>query len=201
MARLPLIAALVAMVNALDIHLPTPQLGWNSYNHYGCVPTEEIMKSNAQGLVDHGLAALGYVYVTPDCGWMTGERDPSTGELVWNATLFPSGGLALGDYIHGLGLKFGVYSGGGYYQCDSVLRPASLGHESLDAQTFASWGADSLKYDNCYSTSPTDFVDYSSPESQSPDRYYTMAEALNATSRDILFQVCQWGVGYDIGTW
>jgi alpha-galactosidase len=72
-------------------------------------------------LANAGLAALGYVYVTPDCGWMTSERDASTGELVWNATLFPSGGPALGEYIHGLGLRFGVYSGGGYYQCDSVL--------------------------------------------------------------------------------
>jgi hypothetical protein len=133
-------------IGATDIKLATPQMGWNSYNHYGCVPTEEIMKTNAQGLVDHGLAALGYVYVTPDCGWMTSERD-ATGQLVWNTTLFPSGGPALGDFLHGIGLKFGLYSGAGYYQCDSVLRPASLGHETLDAQTFASWGADSLKYD------------------------------------------------------
>jgi alpha-galactosidase len=141
-------------------------MGWNSYNYYSCSPSESIMKSNALGLVALGMDKLGYKYVTTDCGWNADYRDASTGQLVWNPSAFPSGGKSLGDYIHGLGLSFGVYSGGGYYQCGSTNEPASLGkssipsffgaegkllltpnvdHETLDANSFASWGADSLK--------------------------------------------------------
>jgi alpha-galactosidase len=89
------------------------------------------MKSNAQGLVDLGLASAGYKVVTTDCGWVSRDRD-SDGRMQWNATLFPSGGPALGEYLHGLGLDFGLYSGGGYLQCGSTDLPASLG-ESNDS--------------------------------------------------------------------
>lgn len=117
---------------ARNIKTTTPLMGWNSYNHYNCAPTEAIIKANAKGLIDTGLAKLGYTYVTPDCGWMTNRRNPATGELVWDPKTFPSGGKSLGDYIHGLGLKFGLYSGAGYYQCGSTDLPASLGelHQS-----------------------------------------------------------------------
>lgn len=111
---------------AIDYKKPTPVMGWNSYNHYGCSPDQTIMETNAKGLVDLGLSNLGYQYVTTDCGWNADSRS-SSGELQWNSTLFPDGGVALGEYIHGLGLKFGVYSGGGYYQCGSTDLPASLG--------------------------------------------------------------------------
>lgn len=101
-------------------------MGWNSYNFYSCNPTEDVIKNNAQGLVDLGFAELGYSYITPDCGWPSPDRD-GDGRLQFNPSLFPSGGKALGDYIHDLGLKFGLYSGGGYLQCGSVTLPASLG--------------------------------------------------------------------------
>jgi alpha-galactosidase len=102
-------------------------MGWNSYNYYNCNPNEEIITSNARGLVELGLAALGYDHVTTDCGWMIKDRD-AQGRLQWNKKLFPSGGgKALGDYLHGLGLKYGLYSGAGYYQCGSTDLPASLG--------------------------------------------------------------------------
>ncbi|KAM7210946.1 glycoside hydrolase [Rhypophila decipiens] len=175
-------------------------MGWNSYNNYGCNPSEQIMKTNAQGLVNQGLDKLGYTYVTTDCGWNANHRDSSQ-RLVWNPTLFPSGGKALCNYIHGLGLKCGLYSGGGYFQCGSTDQPASLGYEAIDAQTFAAWGADSLKYDNCYSTSKTNMVDYNSAETGSPRRFVNMFSALNSTSRDIIYQVCQWGCGQDLGQW
>ncbi|KAB5576295.1 alpha-galactosidase [Coniochaeta sp. 2T2.1] len=190
-------------VSGKNVKTTTPLMGWNSYNAYGCEnpgPTEAIIKANAQGLVTLGFDKLGYTYVTPDCGWNSNFRD-SSGRQVWNATRFPSGGKALADYIHGLRLKFGLYSGGGYYQCGSTDLPASLNHETTDAAAFASWGADSLKYDNCYSTSNTTMVDYTSEGTGSPTRFQTMASAIDAASRDIVFQVCQWGVGQNIGTW
>jgi hypothetical protein len=115
-----------AVASATDYKLGPPLMGWNSYNHYSCSPTEAIIKANAEGLITLGLDQLGYTYVTPDCGWNANYRD-SSGQLVWDPTTFPSGGAALGEYIHGLGLKFGIYSGGGYYQCGSTNEPASLG--------------------------------------------------------------------------
>jgi alpha-galactosidase len=84
----------------------------DSYNHYACVPNQSIVESNAKALVDIGLADLGYHYVTTDCGWTVSERT-ANGSLTWNETLFPDGFPALGDYIHGLGLGFGVYSDSG----------------------------------------------------------------------------------------
>ena len=93
---------------------------WNSYNHYACLPNESIVHSNAQALVDLGLAALGYRYVITDCGWTVPDRT-ADGSLTWNATIFPSGFPALGQYIHGLGLLFGVYEDSGVKTCMNGL--------------------------------------------------------------------------------
>ncbi|KAF7540953.1 hypothetical protein G7054_g896 [Neopestalotiopsis clavispora] len=186
--------------SAVNARTSTPPMGWNSYNHYGCSPTEDIIKTNAQGLVDLGLAAVGYNYVTTDCGWPARDRD-AEGRIQFNETLFPSGPVALGEFIHGLGLKYGLYSGGGYLQCGSTDLPASLGYEEIDAETFAGWGGDSLKYDNCYPVDNVTMADYDSAESGSPARFQTMAAALDAVDRDINYFVCQWGVGQDVGAW
>ncbi|KAI8629407.1 carbohydrate-binding module family 35 protein [Xylariaceae sp. FL1651] len=199
--QVPFLIALATSVHATLYKSPTPPMGWNSYNYYSCNPSEEIITSNAQGLVDLGLAALGYDHVTTDCGWMADDRD-SEGRLQWNTSLFPSGGgKALGDYLHGLGLKFGLYSGAGYYQCGSTDLPASLGYEETDAESFADWGGDSLKYDNCYAVSPDTAVDYVSPEAVSPARHQKMAAVLDSVDRDIAYFICQWGIGTDLGKW
>ena len=122
-------------------------MGWNSYNHYSCFPNQSIIESNAKALVDLGLADLGYNYVTTDCGWSTPNRT-ANGTITWNATLFPSGFPAMGEYIHGLGLGFGVYSDSGIQMCMVGLpnQTGSLYHEQIDADTFSGWGADLLKY-------------------------------------------------------
>lgn len=197
---LGLLSLTSSLVSASTVRTSTPVMGWNSYNYYNCYPNETIMKENAAGLVDLGFQKAGYTYVTTDCGWNANYRD-SSGQLVWNSTIFPSGGLTLGDYIHSLDLKFGVYSGAGHFQCGSTDQPGSLGHETTDADTFTGWGADSLKYDNCYANSTDEAADYSNIVTQSPTRFETMASALDDTSRDIVYQICQWGVGTDIGTW
>ncbi|KAH7118711.1 glycoside hydrolase superfamily [Dendryphion nanum] len=194
------VASLVLGTTARTVRSPTPPMGWNSYNTYSCSPSEDKIKHSAQGLVSLGLDKLGYDYVTVDCGWPARDRD-ANGKLQWNATLFPSGGRALGDYIHDIGLNFGLYSGAGFLQCGSTDLPASLGFEQLDAESFAEWGGDSLKYDNCYSTSRTVMVDSDSAESQSPVRFQHMALELEAVNRDIQYFVCQWGIGTDTGHW
>jgi hypothetical protein len=126
------LAVFAAAAAAATFRTSTPQMGWNSYNYYSCSPTEAIIKESAQGLVSSGLAGLGYRYLTTDCGWMSKQRD-GNGRLQWDSRLFPSGGKALGDFLHSLGLKFGVYSGGGYYQCGSKDLPASLGNQGYFA--------------------------------------------------------------------
>ncbi|KAI0883568.1 carbohydrate-binding module family 35 protein [Annulohypoxylon maeteangense] len=189
-----------ASVEAALYKSKTPPMGWNSYNYYNCNPNEEIMHTNAQGLVDLGLADLGYQYVTTDCGWMAKDRD-SQNRLQWNAALFPSGVQALEEFIHGLGLKFGLYSGAGYYQCGSTDLPASLGYEEIDAQTFSDWKGDSLKYDNCFASSKTVAADYTSAVSKSPARHQKMAAILEDVDREIAYFICQWGVGEDLGEW
>ncbi|ROW04584.1 hypothetical protein VMCG_05054 [Cytospora schulzeri] len=189
-----------SVVSATTVRTSTPVMGWNSYNYYNCYPNETIIKDNAAALVDLGFNEAGYTYVTTDCGWNANYRD-SSGQLVWNSTTFPSGGQALGDYIHSLGLKFGVYSGAGHFQCGSTDQPASLDHETTDADTFVGWGADSLKYDNCYANSTDEAADYTNAVTNSPTRFEVMASALEDTSGDIVYQICQWGVGTDVGTW
>ena len=90
---------------------------------------ETIIRSNAQAVVNLGLADAGYHYITPDCGWAA-ENRTTNGTLTWNATLFPSGYPALADWIHGLGLGFGVYSDSGIYMCQvsgQIPQAGSLG--------------------------------------------------------------------------
>lgn len=159
------------------------------------------MMENARGLVDLGLADLGYTIVTTDCGWPSQNRT-SSGQITWNPSLFPSGFPALGEFIHGLGLKFGVYSGGGVWECDTqngaTHLQASRYHELIDAQTFADWGADALKYDYCWATGV--FVNYTPmPNTSAP--YVAMADALNQVERPIILSICEWGVGWNVGEW
>ena len=110
-------------------------MGWNSYNHYSCQPNQSIIESNAKALVDLGLADLGYHYVTTDCGWSLPSRRPD-GSLPWNGTIFPDGLPAVGEYIHSLGLGFGVYSDSGIQMCmtGQPNQTGSLGHEQRDAE-------------------------------------------------------------------
>jgi alpha-galactosidase len=133
-------------------------------------------------MVSSGMQAAGYQYVNLDDCWMNG-RD-SSGKLQWNTTKFPSGMKALGDYIHGKGLKFGIYESpntsktcvGLYCGCsDAGGAVGSGGHETTDAQTFASWGVDYLKYDHCAASGLGGFA--------------TMRDALRATGRPIFYSI------------
>ncbi|KAK8617508.1 hypothetical protein V6N13_080420 [Hibiscus sabdariffa] len=103
------------------------------------------------------------------------------GNLVPKKSAFPSGIKALADYVHGKGLKLGIYSDAGYFTCTRKM-PGSLGHEEQDAKTFASWGIDYLKYDNCYNGGLKPTV-----------RYPVMSRALMKAGRPIFFSLCEWG--------
>ncbi|XP_044462263.1 alpha-galactosidase 3 [Mangifera indica] len=158
----------------------TPQMGWNSWNFFACNINETVIKETADALLSTGLADLGYVYVNIDDCWSATKRD-SEDQLVPDPETFPSGIKALADYIHGKGLKLGIYSDAGVFTCQ--VRPGSLYHEKDDAALFASWGVDYLKYDNCFNLGIK-------PE----ERYPPMRNALNSTGRTIFYSLCEWGV-------
>jgi len=165
---------------ALDNGLgATPPMGWNSWNHFGCSVTEALVRETAAALVESGLANEGYNYVNlDDCWQLTRGAD---GNIQADPAAFPSGMGALAEYIHGLGLKFGLYSDAGLATCGG--RPGSLGFEVQDARQYAEWGVDYLKYDNCSDN-------HTKPEI----RYPVMRDALNSTGRPIFFSMCEWGV-------
>ncbi|KAF5947762.1 hypothetical protein HYC85_013719 [Camellia sinensis] len=158
----------------------TPQMGWNSWNFFACNINETVIKETADALVSTGLADLGYVYVNIDDCWSALKRN-SEDQLVPDPKTFPSGIKALADYVHGKGLKLGIYSDAGVFTCE--VRPGSIYHENDDAQLFASWGVDYLKYDNCFNLGIK-------PE----ERYPPMRDALNETGRSIFYSICEWGV-------
>ncbi|KAG9455189.1 hypothetical protein H6P81_008093 [Aristolochia fimbriata] len=157
----------------------TPQMGWNSWNFFACNINETVIRETADALISTGLAALGYNYVNIDDCWSSSLRNKE-GNMVPDPETFPSGIKALANYVHEKGLKLGIYSDAGVFTCQ--VRPGSLFHETGDAELFASWGVDYLKYDNCYNLGI-------GPKK----RYPPMRDALNATGRTIFYSLCEWG--------
>ncbi|XP_024969357.1 alpha-galactosidase-like isoform X1 [Cynara cardunculus var. scolymus] len=165
----------------------TPQMGWNSWNHFACNIEEKLIRETADAMVSTGLAAAGYQYVNIDDCWAELDRD-SRGDFVPKASTFPSGIKALADYVHNKGLKLGIYSDAGTQTCSKKM-PGSLGHEEQDAKTFASWGIDYLKYDNC-----------NNQDISPKERYPIMTKALQNSGRPIFYSLCEWGQD-DPATW
>jgi len=174
------LVCLCAVALALDNGLArTPQMGWNSWNKFACSINEDLIKSTIDTLVDTGFVAAGYNYINLDDCWQI-SRDQDN-KIVADPNAFPSGIKALADYAHKKGMKFGLYSDAGTNTCQG--RPGSLGYEEIDARTYAEWGVDYLKYDNCY-------ADPRTPE----ERYPIMRDALNKSGRLIFYSMCEWGV-------
>src|SRR5262245_9660802 len=124
---------------ALDNGLTaTPPMGFNDWNAFGCNVSEQLIKQTADFFVSNGLKDAGYQYVNIDDCWMTHSRDPQTGRLVPDPVKFPDGIAGTADYVHAKGLKLGIYEDAGTATCAGF--PGSLGHEAVDAQTFADWG-------------------------------------------------------------
>ena len=160
--------------------LNTPPMGWNSWNTFGGSISDSLIRETAQAMRDKGYLAAGYNYIVIDDCWSLRERG-ADGRLVPDPEKFPHGMKALADYVHSLGFKFGMYSCAGVQTCAGY--PASFDHEYIDAETFAAWGVDYLKYDFCNFPASAD----------GRTRYATMSMALKATGRDILLAACNWG--------
>lgn len=156
----------------------TPPMGWNSWNKFATAVDEKVIRAQADAMVASGMRDAGYQYVIIDDFWQ-GERGKN-GAITADPKRFPHGMKALADYIHAKGLKFGIYSDAGEATCGG--RPGSRGYEYQDARTYASWGVDYLKYDWC-----------NTGTQEAPSSYLTMAKALRATGRPIVFSLCEWG--------
>jgi alpha-galactosidase len=127
---------------------PVPPMGWNSWNKFGCGKiNEQLIRDIADALVSSGLASAGYATLTVDDCWSAKTRTDA-GELTADALKFPSGMKALADYVHGRGLRFGIYASIGTATCTGKT-PGSLDQEARDVATFASWGVDYIKADRC----------------------------------------------------
>jgi alpha-galactosidase len=156
----------------------TPPMGWNSWNKFACNVNEQMIESMADAVVKSGMKDAGFQYVNIDDCWQI-ARDGS-GNIVADPQRFPHGMKAVGDYIHSLGLKFGVYSDAGSKTCAG--RPGGLGHEYRDALQYADWGVDYLKYDWCNTTTQ-----------DAKAAYANIRAALDASGRPIVLSICEWG--------
>ncbi|WP_410616202.1 NPCBM/NEW2 domain-containing protein [Amycolatopsis sp. lyj-109] len=189
MRRLGLVIAVAALLPVVSVTpaqaLPdglalTPPMGFNNWNTTGCAVDERLIRDTADIFVDKGLKAAGYEYVNVDDCWAEPERD-ADGRMQANKARFPGGIKALADYVHAKGLKFGIYTSAGTVTCAKTM-PGALDHEDVDAQTFADWGVDYLKYDNC-----------NNQGRPALERYTKMRDALKKTGRPIVYSLCEWG--------
>jgi alpha-galactosidase len=206
----------------------TPPMGWNSWNCFASAVTAADVRAAADAFVRTGLIDHGWTYINIDDYWMTRPLadDPVVKELearsvaLHDARLFKLQPMSdptlvgpardaqgrinanprfpdmagLADYVHGLGLKIGIYSSPGPLTCGQCT--ASYGHEAADAARFAAWGFDYLKYDWC--TYHYYAADNSRAELMKP--YAIMGDALRVQKRDIVFSLCQYGMG-DVWQW
>ncbi len=169
----------------------TPPMGWNSWNFFAERVTDKDIRAAADELVSNGMRDAGYIYVNIDDTW---EADRDANGVLRTNSKFPDM-KALADYVHSKGLKIGIYSGPGTKTCGGYA--ASLGHEEQDAQMYASWGIDYLKYDLC-SFMP-DVMQKQAPNDPAAQMhlmiaaYEKMGKAIKDTARPIVFSLCQYG--------
>jgi len=169
----------------------TPVLGWNSWNAWGLSVDDKKVRVSAREMADQ-LSAHGWAYINIDDGWEAPNRG-ADGQIHTN-NKFPDL-KATADYVHSLGLKFGIYSSPGPTTCGGYL--GSWQHELQDARSYGNWGIDYLKYDLCSYRNLPGF-EPSLDALQKP--YIVMRAALDSVPRDIIFSFCQYGMG-DVWTW
>jgi alpha-galactosidase len=165
----------------------TPPMGWNSWNCFARAVDDAKVRAAADAMVTNGLINHGWTYINIDDCW-EGDRD-TNGNILPNEK-FPDM-KALADYVHSKGLKIGIYSSPGPKTCGGF--EASWQHEQQDAQQYARWGFDYLKYDWCSYEEKQDRSLPDRPRFKKP--YQVMRGALDNVDRDIVFSLCQYGMG------
>ena len=168
----------------------TPPMGWNSWNWFAGKVTDKDIRQAADLIVSSGMREAGYVYVNIDDTWQ-GQRDASG--VLHSNDKFPDM-KALADYVHSKGLKLGIYSSPGPTTCAGY--EGSFGHEQQDADLYASWGIDYLKYDLCgfratmKAAAPDDVL---KQDQMMREAYEKMHLALLKTGRPMIYSLCQYG--------
>lgn len=160
----------------------TPPMGWSSWAGFKDTINENLILKQAQFLISSGLAKKGYQYVNVDCCWMLRQRN-ANGELVPDPAKFPSGMKSLGDKIHAMGLKFGLYTDAGPGKACGSSFAGSYGHEKEDVKQFVAWGIDYLKIDGCY----VNEIPGKNPETVAKNIYNLWSKLLKESGRDIIF--------------
>jgi alpha-galactosidase len=169
----------------------TPPMGWNSWNHFAGKVDDADVRAAADAIVASGMRDAGYIYVNIDDTWQ-GQRD-AQGNIQPNSK-FPNM-KALADYVHSKGLKLGIYSSPGPKTCAGY--EGSYGHEQQDANTYAKWGMDYLKYDLCSYGGIMRKEAKGDPQKQwamMKQAYEKMHVALQNTHRPIVYSLCQYGL-------
>jgi alpha-galactosidase len=197
----------------------TPQMGWNSWNCFAHAVTADRVKRAADAMVKSGLINHGWTYINIDDYWenhrdsqdptLQGKFRDEKGFVVPNSRFPSMKGLA--DYVHGLGLKIGLYSSPGPWTCGGCT--GSFQHEKQDAETYANWGFDYLKYDWCSYGSiadgkvgtDTNIPSWSEGKGKNDVEvaiypYRLMGKYLREQKRDIIFSLCQYGMS-DVWNW
>jgi alpha-galactosidase len=181
----------------------TPPMGWNSWNCFANKVSADKIQSAADAMVKSGLVNHGWTYINIDDYWQNTVDAPHTGR--WAADIGgtprnPDGTIqpnsrfpdmkGLADYIHARGLKAGLYSSPGDHTCGHC--EGSLNHEQQDAQSYAGWGFDYLKYDWCSYA-----LVYKKEDGLAGMKkpYEVMGDALAKVPRDIVYSFCQYGMG------
>lgn len=172
-----------------------PPMGWASWNTFAAKINYSVIKQQADAMVSSGLKAAGYQYVNIDEGWWQGTRDGS-GNITVDTSEWPGGMQAIADYIHGLGLKAGIYTDAGKQGCGYYYptgRPAAPnsgaeGHYDQDFLQFSKWGFDFVKVDWCGGND----------EGLNPQTAYqaisdSIKKATAQTGRPMVYSVCDWG--------
>jgi len=175
------------LIRCGDLLALTPPMGWNSWNCWGLSVSDKKLRASAQAMIDKGLIDHGWTYVNIDDGWEDSVRNNN--ESISANAKFPDM-QGLGNWLHSKGLKFGIYSSPGPRTCGGYL--GSYQHEKDDANTYAGWGIDYLKYDWCsygsiHDSKDTSFASYMKP-------YQVMQNALRSQKRDIIYSLCQYGM-------
>ncbi|HLK68690.1 MAG TPA: glycoside hydrolase family 27 protein [Bryobacteraceae bacterium] len=168
----------------------TPPMGWNSWNKFAGRVTDQMVREMADAFVTSGMRDAGYIYVNIDDTWEGAHRD-ANGNITTN-NKFPDM-KALAEYVHGKGLKLGIYSSPGPKTCAGY--EGSFQHEEQDAKMYASWGIDYLKYDWCSASQV-----YDGTQATMAAAYAKMGEALLHSGHAIVFSLCQYG-NLDVGEW
>ena len=184
----------------------TPAMGWNSWNCFASAVTADKVKAAADAMVKSGLINHGWTYINIDDYWeikpsatndatLQGPQRDAQGRILPNPR-FPDM-KELTDYVHSKGLKIGLYSSPGPLTCGRCV--GSYGHEEQDAQQYAAWGFDYLKYDWC---TYSDIARGQTGETRNnytldvlKKPYQVMRAALDKAPRDIIFSFCQYGMG------